>query len=166
LVKRIHELGGIQTMFLTHQDDVADHAQFATEFGCERVMHEADIGPDTAVVERKIPGMEPVALDHELLVIPTPGHTRGSACLLYRDAFLLSGDHLAWSPRLGHLYAFKDACWHDWQVQISAMERLAKHRFKCVLPGHGWPLLTTFEDCAMQMERCLEWMRGQVARVR
>src|SRR2546430_6007502 len=42
LVRRIKELGGVKMMFLTHRDDVADHADFAREFGCERVMSEAD----------------------------------------------------------------------------------------------------------------------------
>jgi len=29
-------------MFLTHQDDVADHRKFRERFGCERILHEAD----------------------------------------------------------------------------------------------------------------------------
>ena len=33
LVRRIRELGGIRQMFLSHKDDVADHAAFAREFG-------------------------------------------------------------------------------------------------------------------------------------
>src|SRR5262245_45627630 len=35
--------GGITTMFLTHRDDVADHEAFRRAFGCERVLHEADV---------------------------------------------------------------------------------------------------------------------------
>ncbi len=42
LVRRIHELGGIRQMLLTHRDDVADHERFAKEFGCQRVMHADD----------------------------------------------------------------------------------------------------------------------------
>lgn len=30
-------------MFLTHQDDVADHAKWAARFGCERIIHEDDV---------------------------------------------------------------------------------------------------------------------------
>jgi len=161
LVKRMHELGGVKTMFLTHKDDVADHEKFAAEFGCTRVMHAEDIGPRTAMVEQKIHGRDAVVLDDELTVIPTPGHTDGSACLLYRDTFLFTGDHLAWSPRIGHLYAFKDACWGDWNDQIAAMERLSAYRFRYVLPGHGWPLLATHDECAAQMVKCVAWMREQ-----
>src|SRR5262245_1528605 len=35
LVRRIKEMGGVRIMFLTHKDDIADHAAFAREFGCE-----------------------------------------------------------------------------------------------------------------------------------
>src|SRR4051812_44423732 len=39
LVKSLKALGGIRTMFLTHQDDVADHAEFHEEFACDRAIH-------------------------------------------------------------------------------------------------------------------------------
>ena len=39
LAKRIAELGGARLMFLTHRDDVADHAWYHAELGCDRVIH-------------------------------------------------------------------------------------------------------------------------------
>jgi len=42
LEHKIASLGGVSTMFLTHKDDIADHARFAARFGCRRVMHAAD----------------------------------------------------------------------------------------------------------------------------
>jgi ferredoxin len=54
LLKRIRELGGARYMFLSHRDDVADHAVFARELGCERLLHEADVSRGTADVEVKI----------------------------------------------------------------------------------------------------------------
>jgi ferredoxin len=36
LVRRIEELGGVRWMFLTHRDDVADHAQWRARFGSRR----------------------------------------------------------------------------------------------------------------------------------
>src|SRR5205085_7188220 len=42
LVKKIAAMGGVTLMFLTHRDDIADHAQFAEKFGAERIMHAAD----------------------------------------------------------------------------------------------------------------------------
>jgi len=158
LVRRLEELGGVRTLFLTHVDDVAEHARFAAHFGAERVMHAADA---VAGIERVIDGLEPVALDPELRVIPTPGHTAGSACLVYRAKFLFSGDHLAWSESRGHLYAFRTATWFDWNAQIRSMERLARERFEWVLPGHGWRAHVPAEEMPGAMRRCLEWMRAR-----
>jgi glyoxylase-like metal-dependent hydrolase (beta-lactamase superfamily II)/ferredoxin len=159
LVKRIEALGGVKWLFLTHQDDVADHAKFAAHFGCERILHRADLGSSTRAVERVIDGADPVRLADDLEVIPTPGHTAGSACLLHRGTHLFTGDHLAFSPRLGHPYAFRDACWYSWPELVHSMERLAEHRFEWILPGHG--RLCHFEAGEMrrQMQRCVEWCR-------
>src|SRR6185503_15812003 len=71
LVKRIESLGGVRQMLLTHRDDVADHKLFRNKFGCERVMHAED-GAARIGVERVIEGEEPVRLDDDLLIIPTP----------------------------------------------------------------------------------------------
>lgn len=156
LVRRLEELGGVATLFLTHVDDVADHARYAAHFGCRRVMHARDAVPG---VERRIEGLEPVALDGELRVIPTPGHTAGSACLLYRERFLFTGDHLAWSATRGHLYAFRSATWFDWDEQIRSMERLSRERFEWVLPGHGRRAFVKAEEREKAMARCVAWMK-------
>jgi len=160
LVKRIEELGGVKTLFLTHQDDIADHKKFAEHFGCERVMHAADVGPETRYVERQIEGLEPVALADDLLVIPTPGHTAGSACLLHADKFLFTGDHLAWSPRLQHVYGFRGATWHSWPKVVESTRRLQRYRFEWVLPGHGRRCHFPADEMAEQMKRCVAWMES------
>jgi len=159
LVRRLEALGGVATMFLTHRDDVADHRKFHEHFGCERVMHERDLGPATRDTERPIEGDDPVALDEDLLVIPTPGHTRGSACLLYRDEFLFTGDHLAWSESRGHIYAFRGACWYDWATLVRSSEKLAVYSFEWVLPGHGRRCHFPKQRMAQELERALRWMR-------
>jgi len=158
LVRRIEELGGVSLLFLTHKDDVADHARWAEHFGATRVLHRADATPGTARVERWIDGIEPVPLDDELRVVPTPGHTEGSACLLYRERFLFSGDHVAYSPTRGHVYAFRSACWYDWGVQRASMERLAGHDFEWILPGHGRRCRFPADRMRAEMERCVAWM--------
>ena len=160
LVERLEALGGVATMFLTHGDDVADHARFAERFGCARVMHAGDADEGTRAVETKIEGVEVRELDPEIRLIPVPGHTRGSTCLLYRGVHLFSGDHVAWSPRRGHVYAFRDACWYDWDVQIESMERLARERFESILPGHGRRCRFDAARMAREMRRCVEWMRA------
>jgi glyoxylase-like metal-dependent hydrolase (beta-lactamase superfamily II)/ferredoxin len=137
LLERIAALGGVRTMLLSHKDDVADHAIFARRFGCTRVLHAADVGPGTRDVERLIDGEEPVALAPDLLVIPVPGHTRGSVALLYRARFLFTGDHLWGSEDGEHLEASREVCWYSWAEQIRSMQKLLAYDFEWVLPGHG-----------------------------
>jgi len=159
LVRRLEEMGGVSTLFLTHRDDVADHTKFAQHFGATRVIHTDDVTSATRAVERVIVGAEPVPLAEDLLVIPTPGHTKGSACLLVGGRYLFTGDHLAFSERLGHVYAFASACWYDWDTQIESMERLATHDFEWILPGHGVRCHFDAEQMRAEMRRCIEWMR-------
>ena len=137
LLKRLADLGGVGTMFLTHRDDVADHAVFQRRFGCERVLHERDVTGDTRGIERKLTGDEPIPLTPDLVAIPVPGHTAGSAVLLYQETFLFTGDHLMASEDDGLLHASREVCWYSWPDQIRSMERLLDFRFEWVLPGHG-----------------------------
>ncbi|MFN8009829.1 MAG: MBL fold metallo-hydrolase [Holophagaceae bacterium] len=136
LLRNLEALGGLRWMVLSHRDDVADHAAFRARFGCERVVH-ADEG--IPGMERTVEGRDPVALDEELLLIPTPGHTEGSQCLLYRETFLFTGDHLWWNPAQGRLGAGRGVCWHDWATQLASLARLLDFEFRWVLPGHGAP---------------------------
>lgn len=158
LVRQLEQLGGVATMFLTHRDDVADHAKFRDKFGCERVIHARDVRPSTRGAERVLEGEQPVALADDLLVIPTPGHTPGSACLLVDDTYLFTGDHLAWSMSMKRVYAFRGACWYDWGVQIESMKRLAEHRFEHILPGHSAPCSFPADEMRRRMADCIEWM--------
>jgi glyoxylase-like metal-dependent hydrolase (beta-lactamase superfamily II)/ferredoxin len=137
LLARLRELGGVRTMFLTHRDDVADHAVFHRELGCERILHRADVSRGTADVERLLDGDDPIALADDLTAIPVPGHTPGSMALLYAGKFLFSGDHLWWSPQRGRLHASRCVNWFSWEGQVHSLQRLLEHRFSWVLPGHG-----------------------------
>lgn len=161
LAKNIANLGGAQRMLLTHRDDVADHDKFHERFGAARVLHRDDVGRGTANVELQPTGVEPIAITPDMLMIPTPGHTRGHAVFLYRDTFLFTGDHLAWSETRGHLYAFRSACWYSWSEQIRSMERLLDHRFEWVLPGHGRAIHLDADAMHESLERCVQWMRNQ-----
>ena len=161
LLARIERLGGVRMMFLTHRDDVADHEKLHRRFGCERVIHEADMTRATRDVERKVAGSTPVDLSPGLTMIPTPGHTRGHAVLLWGERYLFTGDHLAWSPDAGRLYAFRDACWYSWDEQVRSMRRLLDHRFEWVLPGHGWRWRApSAEAMRSELQRCVEWMES------
>lgn len=158
LAKKIESLGGIKTIFLTHRDDVADHDKFARRFGARRVMHAAD-GAARLGVEEVIEGEAERRLDDELLVIPTPGHTRGHCVLLYQNKFLFTGDHLAWSLSKQTLTAFRGVTWYSWPEQTRSMEKLLAHRFEWVLPGHGRIHRDTAEAMRAHLRSCVEWMR-------
>lgn len=160
LVKKIDAMGGVSTMFLTHQDDIADHQRFAERYACERIMHAEDSGQRLGI-EHVIRGREAVALDDDLTVIPVPGHTRGHMVLLYQKKFLFTGDHLAWSPQRQTLTAFRSACWYSWTEQIKSMEKLLDYEFEWVLPGHGRIHHDSPERMHRHLERTIEWMKGR-----
>lgn len=162
LMKRLREMGGVSKLLLTHRDDVADHERFRAAFGCERVLHRRDAAALGGAAERLLEGNEPVEIVPGLLAIPTPGHTRGHVVYLWRETFLFSGDHLAFSPRRGHLVAFRDVCWFDWEEQTRSMERLLTFDFTWVLPGHG-DRFRALSPAAMKEElrRCVAWMRSR-----
>jgi glyoxylase-like metal-dependent hydrolase (beta-lactamase superfamily II)/ferredoxin len=158
LVKRMEQMGGVRLMFLSHRDDIADHSKFAAHFRCPRVMHQED-GAARLGIEQVITGNDNVPLDDDLLLIPTPGHTRGHQVLLYRDDALFTGDHLAWSPERQTLTAFRDYCWYSWTEQTRSMEKLLAYRFAWVLPGHGRIHGASAEEMHTHLERCVERMK-------
>jgi glyoxylase-like metal-dependent hydrolase (beta-lactamase superfamily II)/ferredoxin len=159
LAARIEAMGGARWMFLTHGDDVADHAYWRERLGCERILHAGDAGWGAREVERRLEGTDEIALAPDLRIIPVPGHTEGSCCLLYRETFLFTGDHLAWSSRRGHLYAFRDACWYSWDALTRSMLKLRDYPFEWVLPGHGRRHHAPRAEMRARLEECLAWMR-------
>jgi glyoxylase-like metal-dependent hydrolase (beta-lactamase superfamily II)/ferredoxin len=159
LVKNIDAFGGVQRLLLTHQDDVADHQKFHDRFGCQRVLHRDDVRERTASVELQPAGLDPIVIDRDMLMIPTPGHTKGHSVFLYRQKFLFTGDHLAWDPDEERLIAFRNACWYSWSEQTTSMARLLDYSFEWVLPGHGRPVHLPPNEMHAHLERCIVWMR-------
>lgn len=159
LVKRLEEMGGVRYLYLTHRDDVADHAKFHQHFGCDRLLHKHEINTGTAEVEHVLTGTEPFQLASDLLIIPVPGHTRGHTVLLYRNEFLFTGDHLAWSDSLQQLQAFRNACWYSWSELQTSMKRLLDYSFEWVLPGHGRRYHADAQTMHRELERCIAWMQ-------
>lgn len=133
LVQGIEKLGGVKFIFLTHSDDIAGHEEFAKYFDAERIIHSDE--RVSASMEIRIEGTEPIDFANDLKIIPTPGHTRGSMCLLYQGA-LFTGDHLA-AGRPGGLTSFRDACWYSWAEVKKSNERLLHFDFSRIYPGHG-----------------------------
>jgi glyoxylase-like metal-dependent hydrolase (beta-lactamase superfamily II)/ferredoxin len=158
LVRRIEALGGLRLIFLSHRDDIADHARYAARFHAARVMH-ADDHAARHGIERVIASTDAVQLDDDLTIIPTPGHTRGHMVLLYRNKYLFTGDHLAWSPERETLTAFRSVCWYSWPEQTRSMERLLDYRFEWVLPGHGRIHHASADEMHTHLARCVAWMK-------
>lgn len=137
--------GKVSVMVMTHKDDVADHAKWAERFpGLQRVLHEDDVSSETCDVELKICG--DVSILPDLRVICTPGHTRGSICVLYEPhssdevSCLFSGDHLALSEaNASELTGFFEYNWYSIEMQRESMTKLNEPgiEFLWLLPGHG-----------------------------
>ena len=161
LVKRLEALGGIRYLYLTHRDDVADHQAFHEHFGCERILHQDEITQNTSMVEHQLSGRSPIQFAPDLLIIPVPGHTKGHTVLLYQNRFLFTGDHLAWSEKLQHLYAFRSACWYSWQELWVSMEKLTQYSFEWVLPSYGRRYQAEPKMMQQQLQKCLVWMKTQ-----
>jgi len=120
-------LGGIRWMFLTHCDDVADHAKFRRRSGAKWILHSADLDSQTRDVERKLGGAEAI------------GWMTTSSSFRFRPHAgvhmpALSGDHAWWDGRRNRVHASKALCWYDWKKQTASMERL-----RCRLPKKEWP---------------------------
>jgi len=156
LVRRIEEMGGISTLWFSHRDDVADHQKFHEHFSCKRIIHRADASGIPA--EQFLEGEDPVSLDNDLIAIPVPGHTRGHVVLLYRNKFLFTGDHLAWSDNRGGLIAFRSVAWYSWREQTKSMRRLLDFRFEWVLPGHGRRAHQSQDVMHQSLINCIKWM--------
>ncbi|KAI8468047.1 MAG: Metallo-hydrolase/oxidoreductase [Monoraphidium minutum] len=154
LAARLEELGGVEYIFLTHKDDVADHAKWAAHFGAARVIHagEANAHQGTDACEVQLSGPGPSWPfpdgDDDLTIIHTPGHTEHHLVLFSaRHKALFSGDHLSgvegdnshWRPDDGRLYIFTEANWYSVPEQLESVKALLDYDWLHVLPGHGMP---------------------------
>ncbi|PJZ68622.1 MBL fold metallo-hydrolase [Leptospira perolatii] len=160
LAEKMEEMGGVYYHFLTHQDDVADHSKFHDKFSTQRIIHESDASA-IGNPEISIAGSEPYRLADSLEIIPTPGHTRGHAVLLYNNSVLFTGDHLAYDPNRERLIAFRNACWYSWKEQIHSMEKLMDYTFEWILPGHGHWYHGTASDVKSMLKDCIQWMKDK-----
>lgn len=137
LIDPIKDLGGIEHILLSHQDDVADAERYADQFGA-RVWIHTDDRQAAPFATDLVDGIDPVAVAPGVTLIPTPGHTKGSVVFEVDRTYLFTGDSLSWSRTRQDLEAFRDVCWWSWPAQTRSLERLADlARFEWVLPGHG-----------------------------
>ncbi|XP_026407142.1 uncharacterized protein LOC113302452 isoform X2 [Papaver somniferum] len=118
------------------RDDVADHNKWSKRFGCDRVLHSQDIEDNTADVEIKLDGDGPWNLGNDFELFHTPGHTRGSVCLLYKPLkVLFAGDHISKDQSelsMGEQYNQQSV-----PLQLESVRKLLDFEFEWILPGHG-----------------------------
>lgn len=106
LLKKIEALGGAKWFFLTHRDDVADHARWAAKLGARRIMHSKECNEQqgTDKVEAKLEGEGPWTLrdcgsseeggsDDEIKFVLQPGHTEACVAMFhFPSKSLFTGD--------------------------------------------------------------------------
>jgi glyoxylase-like metal-dependent hydrolase (beta-lactamase superfamily II)/ferredoxin len=128
-------MGGIEYIFLTHEDDIGDAPRYAKRFGASRIIHraDADAQPDAEWI---VDGGEPVVAAPGFTLIPVPGHTDGSMALLYNDRYLFTGDHMSWDREINGLRLATVYVWDEETLRRSAA-KLLEVSFEWVLPGHG-----------------------------
>jgi len=158
LVDAFEEKGGIRTIFLTHEDDVADASRYAKHFGAKRIIHRADAAaaPDAEWI---VEGEEPIGVSEAFRIIPVPGHTEGSIALLYDRRFLFSGDHLWWDRDGDQLGAPERLVW-DEESLLKSVSKLLEHPFEWLLPGHGDRKHLTAAEMAGHLDQLLRRRRA------
>lgn len=137
LVGPLEDRGGLAHVLLTHRDDIADAQRYAEHFGARVWIHtaDADAAPFATDV---VDGDDDLELAPGVVLVPLPGHTRGSVAFVVDERWLFSGDSLYWARGRARLAYHVRATWYSAQEQGRSLDRLARtHRFTWVLPGHG-----------------------------
>lgn len=160
VVKAIEERGGLALVLLTHRDDVADAERYAKHFGARVFIHEDDRAAAPYATDF-IRGRAPTPLADDLLVIPVPGHTKGSVVFLFEERCLFAGDSLSWDFTTGDLRASKHVCWYSWPEQTASLRALAAYSFEWVFAGHGGSIYLPREEMHARLLALTERMAVQ-----
>ena len=164
LVNNIQRLGGVQLQLFTHQDDIADGDKYNKKFNStvyypkDEKQHER-LKVDTFLESDN----KDIQITPELLAIPVPGHTKGHFCFLYKEKFLFTGDHLCYSSKLGHLFAFLNHCWYSKVDLFESVIKLKNYTFSAILPGHGAPrLFNSTSEATESLDEGIEWIKRHI----
>jgi len=154
LLEAFDRMGGIKYIFLSHEDDVADAARYASRFQGTRIIHDDDAeampGAEWILKERR-----PFQFGPDFFIIPVPGHTPGSMALLYKQRFLFTGDHLWWDRDTKTLEVPSVYVWNEEQLHRSS-RRLLDFQFEWVLPGHGNRIHLPSSQMRFELSRLLQ----------
>ena len=122
-------------IFVTHRDDVAEVDRFREKYGIPIIIHESE--NDDIPGGADITFGEEYALDDEVLLLHTPGHSPGSSSLLWKrtPGYLFTGDHVIVSRGDPILERFSWTT--DWKGQIDSGRKLLTYNFQYIFSGHG-----------------------------
>jgi glyoxylase-like metal-dependent hydrolase (beta-lactamase superfamily II) len=160
VVKAIGERGGLALVLLTHRDDVADAERYAKHFGARVFIHEDDRSAAPYATDL-VRGRAPAPLADDLLVIPVPGHTKGSVAFLFEERCLFAGDSLSWDFTTVDLRASKHVCWYSWPEQTASLRALAAYSFEWIFAGHGGSQHLPREEMRTRLLALTERMAAQ-----
>ncbi|KAG6654753.1 hypothetical protein CIPAW_05G167600 [Carya illinoinensis] len=136
LASNIEKLGGARYMFMTHEDDIADHERWSKRLKCDRILHSLEVDDSTANVEIKLEGSGPWSLFEDIQLIHTPGHTEGSVCLFYTSLdILFTGDHLFMTE--SGLDFSEKFNFYSVPIQLNNVRFLLDLDFRWLLPEQG-----------------------------
>lgn len=135
VVDALEKAGGVEWIFVSHWDDIGDACQFQNRFSSKIVINAMEASAVGCTVE--VPFTKVTELSEQLIVIPTPGHSPGSSCLLFTQTpgFLFTGDHLM-GTRADSVLPAKFSWTHNWDQQIESAWALLQYPFDVVLPAH------------------------------
>lgn len=163
------DVGGVKYIVLSHRDDVAGHAEWAEALGATRVIHRAECNSRQRTDECEVQLTDddfPYQLGDGTELLHTPGHTKGSICMLHRPTeSLFTGDHFAYSAREEALEAFSQYCGYSYETQLKSVEMLAEVPFLHMWPGHGRHFhFSDAEDRRRKIGEAVVRLSGKTAR--
>ena len=158
VVDQLSSWGGLAGILLSHEDDVSDAKCYADHFGAPVWIHEEDRAA-APFAGKILAGNEPVAVAHDLLAIPVPGHTHGSVCYIWNRC-LFTGDSFAWDFADGDLLAYRTYCW-SWPSLRKSPARLLEYESEWVFAGHGGSYRLPAVEMRAHLAALIERMRTQ-----
>lgn len=148
LTGAVDRLGGIKHVLLSHRDEVADAAKWASRYDARVWIHEDDA--DAAPFATDITASEQ-SVDVGAVSIPIPGHTKGHVAYYVDNRWLFTGDALFWNHRRQELDITPKQTWYSWEALAESMDRIAGLNVEWVFPAHGKWHQVGIDDYTRQM---------------